>query len=930
MNTLRSPSMCSVHSVGSGLSGDFALDDFDSGSAILEFRRSYRRFREGHCVGAKGEICDVVRREIVDDNVDASWESVLGIDGFADDGDEELGYRAVRDFRLRYRRHRMKLPGGAKGEVLDLAKKLSSADCRLLPASQLLHFRKQLVAWNEALVKKDFQDVSSRHLHVGAGKIGLGLALPAFVQSGRPFAILQRPSDAWSHAARAGRAAIRVNRELLVELRVVSTLRELDEAIVANARAVLVLSSEPAVVCALASRVSSFSCAVGGKDLTASLKPLLDAISTIHSKAKAEAELSGSEKVRPPVMPLYACENDHEAVESLAKVLAGRADVVPVLVDRVCTDRILNVDGSVDVGTEPYQGDLVLPPAADLSIPRPPLPFGGAAVHQPATEEGAAFLHRKKILTVNGTHTTIAFLTLVDKEPLHEGPPMASHELLSFDINALSENIGRKVWAWAVARQVMLLYEFDESVIRHTMLGSTEGDSEPLAEALLKYASGAVARLSRGGDQTSRVLGGGVENRWRTRLANVEDFLNSTPRLDRLSKTMLRAAGISEVELRSCVSTLVADSKRFIKPARNRSPSPKRQMRVPGSASKSPGRPLQSSLHDSAQVAVLFDFDGTVGDTETPAMEIAFWEIAPYLPHLSKASRTDLEAACPIYIRENAGKAFEHMLEACDLARHAAGLASVEETRADRGEPTSLLVHVDTVREALGLRSIRAMRVAAAGSAEAEPETLLQQQKQDTVVRLAKVTRPNPGVVFALDQLRQTGTNFVIATTSGKPRVPVCVDAAGLRSYFPSDDAHIHSGESDFDPPRFKPAPDVYLRAAKSVGRMPCQCVAVEDSASGVGSAANAGIGLIVGYVGASHIADDVKKQHASMLMAGTRAENGRGADIVISHMGDLPKLVEMFATRVAAGRGGDGGSALPVSRCDVPVPVGLIYTKGE
>jgi hypothetical protein len=34
---------------------------------------------------------------------------------------------------------------------------------------------------------------------------------------------------------------------------------------------------------------------------------------------------------------------------------------------------------------------------------------------------------------------------------------------------------------------------------------------------------------------------------------------------------------------------------------------------------------------DSSRVAVLFDFDGTIGDTETPAMEVAFWELAPYL-----------------------------------------------------------------------------------------------------------------------------------------------------------------------------------------------------------------------------------------------------------------------------------------------------------
>lgn len=35
---------------------------------------------------------------------------------------------------------------------------------------------------------------------------------------------------------------------------------------------------------------------------------------------------------------------------------------------------------------------------------------------------------------------------------------------------------------------------------------------------------------------------------------------------------------------------------------------------------------------DPKRVAVLFDFDGTIGDTETPAMEVAFWELAPYFP----------------------------------------------------------------------------------------------------------------------------------------------------------------------------------------------------------------------------------------------------------------------------------------------------------
>lgn len=79
--------------------------------------------------------------------------------------------------------------------------------------------------------------------------------------------------------------------------------------------------------------------------------------------------------------------------------------------------------------------------------------------------------------------------------------------------------------------------------------------------------------------------------------------------------------------------------------------------------------------------------------------------------------------------------------------------------------------------------------------------------------------------------------------------------------------------------------------------------VAVEDSASGVGSASNADIGFIVGYVGGSHISDEVTNSHAQMLMQGTRADNGRGAEIVISDMRDLATLTAFFAMERMNGR---------------------------
>jgi beta-phosphoglucomutase-like phosphatase (HAD superfamily) len=828
----------------------------------------------------------------------------------------DKGFAKVDDFRLANRRERLGIKLGPKDEVSELAKTITEDECRLLPVAQQAQFRKELQANKNALLHNGLDDDSVLHLHFGAGRLGLGLVLPAMMCSGKPFIIVQRPSEAWTHALKSGQAEVRINGSTLATLDVASSISDLDRLQSLGKQEFIMLSDDPAVLAVLVSRATSYSCAIGGRDLDASLAPLVQSVRTVYAQAK---ERLGPDATPAPVS-LYACENDHEAVEKLATHLAGMVDVVPMMVDRVCTSRDMQSDGSIDVATEPYVGDLVLSPPGVASV-RSPIPFAGCSVLEPTTNEGFSFVHRKKILNVNGTHTTIAFLTLVNAEPNRFGPPSGSHELLSYDIDRgmnrnADQSVDRQIWVWAVARQLLLLYEFDDDVVRQTLSDNRDGcnDTE-LVENLLTDARTAVERLSKGGDQTSRVLGGGVENRWRTRLANVNNFLEAHISLSDVSKKLLEAAGVGELEMRTAVKQLVGDSRRFtIEPQPVFAYVPKKIL-VPNKIFSPRQRVPVSQLVQTTTPGVLFDFDGTLGDTEVPAMEVAFWEIAPYLPELVGASDSELDEACPIYCREHAGKAFEHMIERCNELRSAEGLKSVEETRAAHEEPLALLASVDVRRVNLGLDAISAMR-----RDKKEPSTLLKQQKDDTVARLAKVAQPTPGTVQTLASLRDKGVPFVIATTSGKPRVPVCVDSAGLRDFFPSDEEAIHSGESDFNPPKFKPDPDVYIRAASSVDRSPSECIAVEDSASGVGSASNAGIGLIVGYVGAGHIAPEVQKTHACMLMAGERAQNKRGADIVISHMGDLPKIVDQFTKRQA----GHSDS----EKISITDPLGKVYTR--
>ena len=236
-------------------------------------------------------------------------------------------------------------------------------------------------------------------------------------------------------------------------------------------------------------------------------------------------------------------------------------------------------------------------------------------------------------------------------------------------------------------------------------------------------------------------------------------------------------------------------------------------------------------------------------------------------------------------MRANAGKAFEFMVDVVEEDRAKAGLPPIEDVRSSASESADVLRVVDAARAESGLPPLAETRKLG--------KDILTLQKDETVDALATLATPCDGVPETLAALKASDTPFSIATTSGKPRVPVSVVACDFEAYFPPD--AIHSGESDFDPPRFKPDPSVYLLAAESTGALPGRSIAVEDSTSGVGSASNAKIGLIVGYVGGSHVARDAKDAHAATLMSGVRAEDGRGADIVISDFTDLLPLVAHF-----------------------------------
>ncbi len=93
---------------------------------------------------------------------------------------------------------------------------------------------------------------------------------------------------------------------------------------------------------------------------------------------------------------------------------------------------------------------------------------------------------------------------------------------------------------------------------------------------------------------------------------------------------------------------------------------------------------------------------------------------------------------------------------------------------------------------------------------------------------------PKPGIHELLDELRRQGIRCAIATSSPKPRALAYLDSLGLSEKFDC----ICSGH---DVPHGKPAPDIYLHAAASLGLAPVNCLAIEDSPAGIESAHRAG-----------------------------------------------------------------------------------------
>lgn len=141
----------------------------------------------------------------------------------------------------------------------------------------------------------------------------------------------------------------------------------------------------------------------------------------------------------------------------------------------------------------------------------------------------------------------------------------------------------------------------------------------------------------------------------------------------------------------------------------------------------------------------------------------------------------------------------------------------------------------ETVRDFMGGSMVSMRQQAEAKLGAPLPADLEDRYHQRLFDGFAQL-QPVPGVREVLDRLDAEGITYCLASSGTHRRIHTALTAVGFWDRF---EGRIYSSE---DVAHGKPAPDLFLHAASSMGVKPADCVVVEDSPLGVAAANAAGM----------------------------------------------------------------------------------------
>jgi HAD superfamily hydrolase (TIGR01509 family) len=148
----------------------------------------------------------------------------------------------------------------------------------------------------------------------------------------------------------------------------------------------------------------------------------------------------------------------------------------------------------------------------------------------------------------------------------------------------------------------------------------------------------------------------------------------------------------------------------------------------------------------------------------------------------------------------------------------------------------------------------------------------LEEMRSEVARRFARELKPMPGIA---DLLRAPGPKRCVASSSNLERIRLSLRVTGLLELL---EPHLYSASMV---ERGKPAPDLFLHAARQMGVAPSACVVIEDSPAGVVAAKHAGM-RVFAFAGGSHAGTAGLHRMLAAL----------GPDLVFDDMAQLPALL--------------------------------------
>ena len=142
--------------------------------------------------------------------------------------------------------------------------------------------------------------------------------------------------------------------------------------------------------------------------------------------------------------------------------------------------------------------------------------------------------------------------------------------------------------------------------------------------------------------------------------------------------------------------------------------------------------------------------------------------------------------------------------------------------------------------------------------------------------RFRRELRPVPGMAEAIAAI---GGLRAVASSSAPERLNLSLGLTGLAPLF---GAHVYSATQVA---HGKPAPDLFLLAARNLGVDPSGCVVVEDSPAGILAAQAAGM-RVVGFLGGSHAGPAGLRERLGALRPDALIEHARDLPNTLARMG--------------------------------------------